>query len=181
MSLPCRIAHTGCSYCMKFPEEYKDMVISESKAMNYPVRHLYRVIRGNSKNTYEKIPLWYIFPVSVNVLSYGTRAQSRIIKGCFLPWVTADSDAQVPVLQSVYWLLAVLQGGRCYIYPAEYAGDIFISSIILYLRLFCILSINKQKQPKKYKSCNIPFLVINCTEHEYRNKPGDNPIPYALY
>lgn len=57
MSLPCRIAHTGCSYCMKFPEEYKDMVISESKAMNYPVRHLYRVIRGNSKNTYEKIPL----------------------------------------------------------------------------------------------------------------------------
>lgn len=57
ISLPCRIASTGCSYCLKFPEEYMDMVLSESKALRYPVRQLYRVIRGTTKNTYEKIPL----------------------------------------------------------------------------------------------------------------------------
>ena len=57
VSLPCRISNTGCSYCLKFPEEYRDMVVSESRAMKYPVRHLYRVIKSHTKNTYEKIPL----------------------------------------------------------------------------------------------------------------------------
>jgi len=57
ISLPCKIASSGCSYCLKFPEEYKDMVISESRAMKYPVRQLYRVNKGYMKNTYEKIPL----------------------------------------------------------------------------------------------------------------------------
>lgn len=57
ISLPCKISHTGCSYCLKFPEEYKDMVVSESRALNYPVRYLYRVVKGQLKNTYEKIPL----------------------------------------------------------------------------------------------------------------------------
>jgi len=57
ISLPCKISSTGCNYCLKFPEEYKDMVVYESKALKYPVRHLYRVIKGYTKNTYEKIPL----------------------------------------------------------------------------------------------------------------------------
>jgi len=57
VSLPCRISNTGCSYCLKFPEEYRYMVVSESRAMKYPVRHLYRVIKSHTKNTYEKIPL----------------------------------------------------------------------------------------------------------------------------
>lgn len=57
VSLPCRISNTGCSYCLKFPEEYRDMVVSESRAMKYPVRYLYRVIKSHTKNTYEKIPL----------------------------------------------------------------------------------------------------------------------------
>ena len=37
--------------------EYKDIVISESMALNYPVRELYRVNRGFMKNTYEKLPI----------------------------------------------------------------------------------------------------------------------------
>ena len=57
ISLPCKISSTGCNYCLKFPEEYRDMVVYESKALKYPVRHLYRVIKGYTKNTYEKIPL----------------------------------------------------------------------------------------------------------------------------
>lgn len=57
ISLPCKIASTGCNYCLKFPEEYMDLVLYESKAMKYPVRHMYRVIKGYTKNTYEKIPL----------------------------------------------------------------------------------------------------------------------------
>lgn len=55
VSLPCRISSRGCGYCLKFPEEYSDMVISESRALKYPVRELYRVICGQFKNKYEKI------------------------------------------------------------------------------------------------------------------------------
>ena len=57
VSLPCRISSQGCGYCLKFPYEYKDIVISESMALNYPVRELYRVNRGFMKNTYEKLPI----------------------------------------------------------------------------------------------------------------------------
>ncbi|HZK26888.1 MAG TPA: DUF3343 domain-containing protein [Thermoclostridium sp.] len=57
ISLPCKISSRGCGYCLKFPEEYKDMVISESKALNHSVRELFRVTKGTLKNTYEKVPL----------------------------------------------------------------------------------------------------------------------------
>ncbi|NLK68033.1 MAG: DUF3343 domain-containing protein [Clostridiaceae bacterium] len=57
ISLPCKISTTGCGYCLKFPEEYKDMVLCESRKLNIRIRELYRVIKGNLKNTYEKIPL----------------------------------------------------------------------------------------------------------------------------
>lgn len=55
ISLPCRIAKHGCSYCLKFPEKYMDLVISESRAISYPVRQIYRVHKGFTKNTYEQI------------------------------------------------------------------------------------------------------------------------------
>lgn len=55
ISLPCKIASHGCGYCLKFPEEYIDSVISESKNLGYPVREIYRVKKGLMKNTYEKI------------------------------------------------------------------------------------------------------------------------------
>jgi hypothetical protein len=57
ISLPCRISSQGCGYCLKFPEKYIDTVISQSRAIKHPVRELYRVIKGVTKNSYEKIPL----------------------------------------------------------------------------------------------------------------------------
>jgi|LSQX01.3.fsa_nt_gb hypothetical protein len=56
ISLPCKISSRGCSYCLKFPEEYIDIVVSESRTNKYPVRELYRVNKGMTKNTYTKIP-----------------------------------------------------------------------------------------------------------------------------
>ncbi len=59
ISLPCKISSQGCGYCLKFPEEYKDIVVQESKSLNYPVREVYKVIKGLTKNTYEKLPIVY--------------------------------------------------------------------------------------------------------------------------
>lgn len=55
ISLPCRISAQGCGYCLKFPEKYRELIVSESKAQNYPVRELYRVNKGIFKNSYEKL------------------------------------------------------------------------------------------------------------------------------
>lgn len=55
ISLPCKISSQGCGYCMKFPEEYKEIVITDSEAMNYPVREIYGIIKGITKNVYEKL------------------------------------------------------------------------------------------------------------------------------
>lgn len=55
ISLPCKISNQGCGYCLKFPEEYRELVVSESKKTRYPVRELYRIIKGLTKNTYEKL------------------------------------------------------------------------------------------------------------------------------
>lgn len=56
VSLPCAISSQGCGYCLKFPEKYIDIVVSESRANKYPVRELYKVYKGATKNTYKKIP-----------------------------------------------------------------------------------------------------------------------------
>jgi len=56
ISLPCKIASQGCGYCLKFPEKYIDIVVSESRANNYPVREIYKIHKGTTKNIYEKIP-----------------------------------------------------------------------------------------------------------------------------
>lgn len=57
ISLPCRISSQGCGYCLKFPEEYIELVLEKSREMNYPVRELYRVNKGFMKNNYEKLPI----------------------------------------------------------------------------------------------------------------------------
>ncbi|NLY18091.1 MAG: DUF3343 domain-containing protein [Clostridiaceae bacterium] len=57
VSIPCKISFHGCGYCLKFPEEFREIVVSESKSLKYPVRGLYRIIKGTTKNTYEKLPL----------------------------------------------------------------------------------------------------------------------------
>ncbi len=55
VSTPCHIAKGGCSYCLKFPGEFMDMVISEGKLNNTTVREIFKVIPLLSKNRYEKI------------------------------------------------------------------------------------------------------------------------------
>lgn len=55
VSIPCHIAKSGCGYCLKFPFEYMDMVINEAKAINTPVREIYKIVPMFSKNQYTKI------------------------------------------------------------------------------------------------------------------------------
>jgi len=55
ISTPCQIAKGGCGYCLKFPLEYKDVVINEGFANLTPVREIYKVINAVTKNRYERI------------------------------------------------------------------------------------------------------------------------------
>lgn len=55
ISTPCQLAKEGCGYCLKFPEEYKDIVLNEGIINRQPIREIYRIIPLFSKNKYEKI------------------------------------------------------------------------------------------------------------------------------
>lgn len=55
VSTPCHIAKGGCGYCLKFPIEYMDLVISEGRSNTMPVMEVYKVIPQYSKNKYERI------------------------------------------------------------------------------------------------------------------------------
>ena len=55
ISTPCRLAKGGCGLCLKFPEEYLEVVIAESIEINTPIKEVYRVISGASKNKYKRI------------------------------------------------------------------------------------------------------------------------------
>jgi hypothetical protein len=55
ISTPCQIAKSGCGYCLKFPEEFKDIVLSEALTCGIHVREIYKVIQEFTKNKYEKI------------------------------------------------------------------------------------------------------------------------------
>lgn len=55
VSTPCHIAKTGCSYCLRFPFEYLDVIINEAKANNMSVREIYRVIPQYNRNKYERV------------------------------------------------------------------------------------------------------------------------------
>ncbi len=55
VSTPCQIASGGCSYCIKFPEEYKDIIINEGLANGIYVMEIYKIYPGFSKNKYIKI------------------------------------------------------------------------------------------------------------------------------
>lgn len=55
VSTPCHIAKSGCSYCLKFPERFIEVVVNEGKTNKTPVREIYRVIQEPLKNKYEKI------------------------------------------------------------------------------------------------------------------------------
>lgn len=55
VSTPCRVAKGGCGLCLKFPEEYLSVVMNEANACNTPIRGVYRIIPGSSKNKYQRI------------------------------------------------------------------------------------------------------------------------------
>jgi len=54
-STPCHIAKNGCSYCLRFPLEYMDMILKEASNNHIAVREIYKVIPQLTKNKYEKV------------------------------------------------------------------------------------------------------------------------------
>jgi len=57
ISTPCQVAKGGCGYCLKFPEDYKDLVIDEATKSGFPIREMYRIVPMFNKNKYEKLDL----------------------------------------------------------------------------------------------------------------------------
>ncbi len=55
VATPCRIAKGGCGYSIKFPLEYKDVLIGEATLNNIRIEAVYKVITGFNKNYYERI------------------------------------------------------------------------------------------------------------------------------
>jgi hypothetical protein len=55
VSTPCHIAKNGCSYCLKFPIEFADLIISEGSANNIAVREIYKVVNQVTRNKYERV------------------------------------------------------------------------------------------------------------------------------
>lgn len=55
VSIPCQIAKDGCSYCLKFPIEFKDFVINEAHADRLMIKEIYKIVPGRTKNKYERI------------------------------------------------------------------------------------------------------------------------------
>lgn len=55
VATPCQIAKGGCGYCLKFDEQYCDLVLNEAMQNNINIREIYRVTPLFTKNKYEKI------------------------------------------------------------------------------------------------------------------------------
>ncbi|MCR4436841.1 MAG: DUF3343 domain-containing protein [Clostridiales bacterium] len=55
VSTPCHIAKDGCGYCIKFPAEFKELLVSEGIKNKTPIREIYKIIPAYKKNKYEKI------------------------------------------------------------------------------------------------------------------------------
>lgn len=55
ISTPCQIAKGGCGYCLKFPIEYKDLIINVGNECKTPVIEMFKIIPQYLKNKYEKI------------------------------------------------------------------------------------------------------------------------------
>ncbi|MGE5613056.1 MAG: DUF3343 domain-containing protein [Bacillota bacterium] len=54
-STPCHIAKSGCSYCLKFPLEYKDLVLREAFLNKIVIREIYKIEPQLMHNNYIKI------------------------------------------------------------------------------------------------------------------------------
>lgn len=55
VSTPCQIARNGCSYCLRFPFEFRDMIVDEGTANHIAVREVYKVVNQLTKNRYERV------------------------------------------------------------------------------------------------------------------------------
>jgi hypothetical protein len=55
VSTPCQIARNGCSYCLMFPMEFKDMVLQEAALNKVAVREMYSVEKQFTKNKYSRV------------------------------------------------------------------------------------------------------------------------------
>lgn len=54
-STPCQIAKGGCSYCLRFPLEYKELVLQQAHINGITIREIYRAERQHMKYKYVKI------------------------------------------------------------------------------------------------------------------------------
>ena len=54
-STPCHIAKSGCSYCLRFPMEFRDMIMQEALLNNLIIREIYRVEPQFTRNKYIKV------------------------------------------------------------------------------------------------------------------------------
>jgi hypothetical protein len=52
---PCHIAKNGCGYCLKFPLEYKELVLQEALLNKLVIREIYKIEPQLMKNNYIKI------------------------------------------------------------------------------------------------------------------------------
>lgn len=52
---PCKLAKSGCGYCIKAPVEYKELIVKEGKENNVFISEIYIVKTEKGKNIYEKI------------------------------------------------------------------------------------------------------------------------------
>jgi hypothetical protein len=55
ISTPCQIARNGCSYCLKFPMEFRDMIMQEANLNHIAVREIFSMERQLTKNKYTKV------------------------------------------------------------------------------------------------------------------------------
>lgn len=54
-STPCHIAKNGCSYCLRFPLEYMNVVLHEASANNLVIREIYRMEPQLTRNRYVRV------------------------------------------------------------------------------------------------------------------------------
>ena len=55
VSTPCQIAKGGCSYCLKFPVEFKALVLQEALFNKITIREIYQVEPQFTRNKYTRI------------------------------------------------------------------------------------------------------------------------------
>lgn len=55
VSTPCQIAKEGCGYCLKFPYEYKDLVVERSRTSGIAIKEIYEIVPLFNKNKYNRI------------------------------------------------------------------------------------------------------------------------------